>query len=195
MYAQVYDEYPTQTTWEQQAASWGPEAICDGKYVLQDLLVNGKYTTAKAAQCTTFNQAQSPWFYDQFSGAPWFRYNGPSAVGYWTWHYGHGANFMYYGWVWFQWPTPNLVGSRGVSYRKLDRRIEGQNWYTHRAIMSCPRMIQADGLWTVTLAVEPHGNSPNCATTGSEVQFDNLNPVKQRNYLFTDGHVEYIHNP
>ena len=43
-----------------------------------------------------------------------------------------------------------------------------------------------------TVAFEPHGKSPQCATTGNEVQFDNFNPVKDRNYCFTDGHVEYI---
>jgi prepilin-type processing-associated H-X9-DG protein len=195
MYAQTYREYPTQTTWEQQAVSWGAEAICDGKFVLQQLLVDGKYITARAAQCTTFNDARSPWCYDEFAAAPWFRYNGPSANGYWTWHYGHGANFSYYGWIWFEWPTPNLVGSRGVSYRKLDKRRAGQNWYAHRALLACPRMIQIDGAWTVTVAVEPHGKSPICATSGNEVQFDNLNLIKQRNYLFTDGHVEYISRP
>jgi prepilin-type N-terminal cleavage/methylation domain-containing protein len=195
MYAQVYREYPTLTTWEQQAASWGSEAISDGQTVLPTLLVNGKFITTKAAQGTTYNKAGGVFSYDEFSGSPWFRYHGPSAVGYWTWHYGHGANFSYYGWIWFQWPTPNLVGSRGVSYRKPDKRMDGQNWYTYRAVLCCPRMIAIDGLWTYWFALEPHGKTPSCARNGNDIQFDNLNPIKDRNYCFTDGHIEYIHNP
>jgi prepilin-type N-terminal cleavage/methylation domain-containing protein/prepilin-type processing-associated H-X9-DG protein len=200
-YATSYREYPTQTTWEAQAvAPWTghPESNSDGQVVLPQLLVAGGYITAKAAQCTTYNKLSGIETFDEFSGTPWFRYQGPSANGYWTWHYGHGANFSYYGWLWnsggAQAPNP---ASHGPSYRKPDKRLAGYNWYAHRAFIACPRLIKIDGAWTPPIySYEPHGRPPPlCGTDGNVLQFDNFSTVKDRNYCFVDGHVEYIHTP
>jgi prepilin-type N-terminal cleavage/methylation domain-containing protein/prepilin-type processing-associated H-X9-DG protein len=200
MYAQTYKEYPTLLTWDYVVASGGSgdpisgEGYAAGHVVLPQLLVGLKYTSAKAAQCTTYNIAQWPWEYDCHTAAPWFRYNGPSANGWWVWNFSEGPNFLHYGWN-YTGSSPTDA-SRGVSYRTRDHPLAGYNWYEYRAFLCCPRMIQIDGAWTITIAYESHGNSPQSATTGWGVQSDNASTtVRDRNYCFTDGHVEYIHTP
>src|SRR3954464_6616626 len=42
VYASVYKEYPTMSTWDAEAASWGSEAISDGQSVLPWLLCVGR---------------------------------------------------------------------------------------------------------------------------------------------------------
>ena len=192
-YAVDFEEYPTQTTWDEQCVNRGYEGVATGYPVFNNLLVAGGYAgNRRALQCTERSYAPGCTSFDEFVSEPWFRYNGPSAVGYWVWHYGHGNLFNYYGWAWFNWANAPFSSSRGPSFRKPDEQPAG-NYHPHQALASCPRSLICPPSWAFGFAHEAHLERPRSAFTPMQVQFGwDLNAPHVRNYVFIDGHAETV---
>jgi len=192
LYAEEHQEYPTRTTWEAGLTNRGQEHQGTGVDPYQNLLIALNYAAKDALQCAEKSLYPGTNRFDHFVTEPWLRYNGPSTVGYWVWHYGHGAMFQYYGWHWYTWANPPASSSRGPSFRKPAKRPDGR--YEYQALGCCPRSLICPPDWSFGYAHEPHLDRPRSADTPMECQFGNLNTTRSRNYFFTDGHAESIIN-
>jgi prepilin-type N-terminal cleavage/methylation domain-containing protein len=193
VYGEDYGEYPTLTTWEEQCVNRSAEGVAAGRAVFQALVADGYATSKFAFQCSEQQVAPGCVRFDQFETEAWFRYYGPSAVGYWVWHYGHGNLFNYYGWAWFNWSNAPHSSSRGPSLRRPQAPPAASGYHAFQALGSCPRSLDCPSSWAYGWAHEAHLARPRSAFTPSQVQFGwDLNAPHVRNYFFSDGHAESV---
>jgi prepilin-type N-terminal cleavage/methylation domain-containing protein len=162
-----------------------------------DLLIDGKYTTAKGTQCNTKPPGLVFTFggYWDWSGnllSPYYCYIGPAAMATTVGSYGHTSGLYYYGKM-RNWSNnggggidigTNMAGVPedfwGVSVRG---RLNG------RAMACCPSLQLVFGAGNP--AWEPHFGNPD-TTQGWDGQLGESWHIRRRNYVFDDGHSAFI---
>jgi prepilin-type N-terminal cleavage/methylation domain-containing protein/prepilin-type processing-associated H-X9-DG protein len=163
---------------------------------IRELLTDRQYTTIKGLQCTA--TAPGPKFPDANPAFNWsgnsydafYCYAGPTADGQATENYGCTSGLFYRA----QW-TPRATPV-GQPYDYSDPHYWGCSVHNRwmRPIATCPSLITIfAGGDASDQSYEPHEDQPLTTILGGGWQMEaSAWHKRRRNYLFTDGHVEYI---
>jgi prepilin-type N-terminal cleavage/methylation domain-containing protein len=196
MYANDYREYPFTkprpindgSPLLLQGAHAGFLGVAGGNpdHDIRRILVDGKYTTEAGLQCTLRSLGTGLWSYSGNNALPFYGYSGPNLISGVYFDYGHKNGLE------FRSDFEHDNTPLGQPYRRT-RKFRGTSVKDkgQRALMVCPSILPADS----SLALEPHDKHPPCtpphALAGSHQQGSGW-ICRRRNYLFSDGAVEFI---
>jgi len=204
-YADDFGEYPSglntlpptdpECSWEHFGVPW--KGVCGGHvgygYALELPITEGYLANSDALQCTTVREpktSSSPYtYFGTYYGMtkPYYTYNGPMTIGGQLQVRGFPSGMAYIGY-------PDGFGSSSVLSSPMYMGVRYREEEQLRGFMCCSTIVVCyPGVWDTKECWEPHMGTKLKTYAGAKGNLGNA--IRQRNFLFNDGHVEYWNKP